>query len=607
MAWESAAMSMAGAGVGVTDTLSYAGYNTPVSINLTTNTATNLGRQTNFESFIGGSAGDTFTGPTAANTWILSAASTGTVTNSSTTLSFASFETLGGGNSSDNFLFGAGSSIGGLNGGQGLDTLDLSNLGVVRSVTLTSTTVEGFSGTDAAVTSGFTGINSIVATSLTPDSLTSVIAAPTTWNLGSTNSLVVNGQTLNFSLFDNFTGGDGGNTFNINGPVTGNLVGGNGDDVFNFNSSGSLTGSVAGNGGNDTLSFTGISSALTITLLAANATGYSGTNSLISGGFSGINTLAGGNGSDTLIGLNAPATWTVGATRSYTSGGNTLIFSSLENLNGGNNSDVYNITGTQNLNLDGGAGDDTFNFNNGASITGTLTGGAHVSGDTISYAGNTTPAIVNLNNLNSIETVIGGNGSDTLIGLNAGSTFNITGLDSGTVGGIVFQDFQNLTGSGNADTFNLTDTGVLTGVIDGGLGVDVLSFAAMTTARVVTLAGIGTGDGFNGTEGSITGGFKNINTLTGSTAAVNDQLFGLDVVGFNIAAWAINSTRTYSALGRMLTFSAFETMTGGTGNDEFTITGGSLRQSAWRCRCRTRHLSLRGRSHSGRQHRRRRW
>ena len=59
---------------------------------------------------------------------------------------------------------------------------------------------------------------------------------------------------MGFSLFDNFTGGDGGNTFNINGPVTGNLVGGNGDDVFNFNSSGSLTGSVAGNGGNDTLS-----------------------------------------------------------------------------------------------------------------------------------------------------------------------------------------------------------------------------------------------------------------------------------------------------------------------------------------------------------------
>lgn len=567
-----------GLGVGITDTLSYAGYTTPVSINLTTNTATNLGFQTNFESFIGGSAGDTFTGPTAANTWNITAASTGTITNSGNTLSFSSFETLGGGASSDNFLFAAGSSIGGLNGGQGLDTLDLSNLGAVRNVTLTNADVLGFSGTDAVVTSGFTGINSIIATSLTPDILTSAIPAPTTWNLGGlTNSIVVSGQTLTFSLFDNFNGGNFGNTFNINGPVTGNLVGGSGDDAFIFNGAGSLNGSISGNGGNDTLGFNGVSTAQTITLLSADASGFSGTNSLISGGFSGINTLSGGNGSDTLIGLNAPATWTVGTTpnpafRSYESGGNTLIFSNIENLNGGSDTDTYNVSGTQNVNLNGGAGDDTFNFADGASITGSLIGGSHVIGDTVSYAGNTTPVTVNLNNLNTIETVIGGNGNDTLIGLNSGSTFNITSLNSGTAGSIVFQSFENLTGSSGADTFNLTDTGVLTGVIDGGLGADTLSFAAMTTPRIVTLTGPGTLDGFNGTEGSITGGFQNINTITGSSSG-NDQLFGIDTVGNAVATWNINSTMTYSAGGRLLTFSAFETMTGGTGNDDFVITG----------------------------------
>lgn len=558
-----------GAGVGVTDVLSYAGYNTPVSINLTTGTATNLGGVSNIESFIGGSAGDTFTGPSLANTWNITSASNGTITNSSGTLSFTSFETLGGGNSSDNFVFANGASIDAINGGLGVDSLDLSAFGTARTVTLTNTAFDGFVGTDAAITNGFTGINAITATALTTDSLISTIASPTTWNLGgATNSVTVNGQTLNFSAFDNFTGGDAGNTFNINGPVTGNLVGGSGNDVFNFGSTGSLTGSIAGNGGNDTLSFSGAFASQTFTLLSADASGFSGTNSVISGGFSGINTLAGGNGSDTLIGFNADATWMVGATRSYTSGGNTLVFSSIENLNGGSGSDTYDISGVQNVNLNGGAGDDTFNFADGASITGSLIGGSHIIGDTLSFAGTSSPATVNLNNLNTIETVIGGNGSDTLIGLTGGSTFTVTGLNSGTAGSIVFQDFENLTGSANADTFALTDSGALSGAVDGGLGNDTLSFAAMTSPRFVTLTGLGLQDGFLGTEGSITGGFKNINTLTGS-ASGSDQLFGTDLD----AIWAINSTMTYSAGGRVLTISSWETMTGGTGNDLFTITG----------------------------------
>src|SRR4029077_19555195 len=117
--------------------------------------------------------------------------------------------------------------------------------------------------------------------------------------------------------------------------------------------------------------------------------------------------------------------------------GRILSFSSMENLNGGAGNDTFNVSGSQSANLNGNDGDDIFDFADGATLSGTMNGGAHVVGDTLTYAGNPTAVTVNLASLTNIETVIGGNGSDTLVAASGGTTFNVTNSNSGnTASGI---------------------------------------------------------------------------------------------------------------------------------------------------------------------------
>ncbi len=63
----------------------------------------------------------------------------------------------------------------------------------------------------------------------------------------------------------------------------------------------------------------------------------------------------------------------------------------------------------------------------------------------------------------------GAGGSDTLRGPLADGTWNITGTDSGEVGGIQFSGVENLTGApDNEDTFVFEQQGSLAGLIAGG-------------------------------------------------------------------------------------------------------------------------------------------
>ena len=65
----------------------------------------------------------------------------------------------------------------------------------------------------------------------------------------------------------------------------------------------------------------------------------------------------------------------------------------------------------------------------------------------------------------------GGSGSDTLIGPDADSTWNVTGPDSGTVGGVNFSGIENLTGAAdNQDTFVFDAGSSLSGRVEGGAG-----------------------------------------------------------------------------------------------------------------------------------------
>ena len=65
------------------------------------------------------------------------------------------------------------------NGGAGNDTLNLSSLGVVRTVTLTDTTADGFTGTDAAITNIFTTPGSPATTQGTKAENSGRVSPPT--------------------------------------------------------------------------------------------------------------------------------------------------------------------------------------------------------------------------------------------------------------------------------------------------------------------------------------------------------------------------------------------------------------------------------------------
>ena len=583
-----------GGGAPGTDTLSYAAYTTTVSVILG-GPATGVGTAVlGIENVIGGTqANDSLTGPNLANTWNLAAGTAGNIVNSNGTITYSSFESLNGGTNSDNFLIGVGSTITGIGGGSGIDSLNWSALNVARNVQLSALGgTDGFNGADTTSGLNFTNINSVIGSSANTDALTGLNTL-STWELDGTNRYIDQTSTraLDFASFELLNAGNSGNLFIVTGTQTFNLLGGSGDDTFQFNNGARLIGSVSGLGqsAGDTLTFASSITALNYTLTSGSADGFSGTafsgvTAVISGGFIGIDILNAGTGADTINGITgADATWAVGpgTGRSYTSGGRTLNFTSVDNLVGSSGIDAFTVSGAQSANLNGGGNNDTFTFADGATLVGNING--NTGNDTVSYAGNNTAATVNLVNLLdgslavSIETIIGGNGSDTLVALPGGTAFNVTGPNSGTASGAAFQLFENLTGQNGNDSFAFTGGGSLSGAIDGGIGTDTLDFTNSGSARTVTFNGLGSADGLNGTEALVTGGFRNINSVVGSSVG-GDLLIGATLVSgggvpLNDGTWQIGPTRTYSVGGRLVGFSNFESVQGGDYNDLFTVSG----------------------------------
>ena len=143
--------------------------------------------------------------------------------------------------------------------------------------------------------------------------------------------------------------------------------------------------------------------------------------------------------------------------------------------------------------------------------------------DTLTYAGNTADRTISLNGLGAtdgfigtasgiggfrnINTVVGGNGTDTLNGLNSGQWSVV-----------------------NANTVNYIGANTLTIVgvetLVGGAGNDELLFANYFSVANVTVVNASASDGFDLTRSSFNGTFRNINTLTGGAGA--DALNGLN-------------------------------------------------------------------------------
>ncbi len=521
------------------------------------------------------------TGANTANTWTITGANNGNVGS----VAFIGFNNLTGGNNDDTFIFNSGSSINGLiDGGAHVtrDTIDQSQLANVN------------------ITVGATGFNNIerYIGNNTTSTLTGANMA-STWTINGTNDGNINGN-ITFVDFNNLTGGNNDDTFvftpagsitglisgggqalrdtvdlsqlatvNVNLSQTGvysgieqfignntastltganvantwtitgandgnvngiafvdfnNLTGGSNDDSFNFNVGSSIAGLI--DGGAHLVQDTINQSLLANVNITIGATG-----------FNNIERYVGNNTNSTLTGANTANTWAITGANDGNINGN-ITFVDFNNLTGGNN-------------------DDSFNFSATGSISGLINGGGQLVQDTVNLSQLAT-ANVNLSQTNvytGIEQFIGNYTASTLTGADTANTWTITGDNDGNVNGIAFVDFNNLTGGSNDDTFVITPTGSVTGLINGG---------GQTTRDTVDLSQHANVS----VNLSQTGVYTNIERYVGNNATST-------FTGANTAnTWTITGANNGDVNGG-ITFVGFNNIIGGSNDDTFNFNTGS--------------------------------
>ena len=217
-----------------------------------------------------------------------------------------------------------------------------------------------------------------------------------------------------------------------------------------------------------------------------------------------------------------------------------------------------------------------------------------------------------------IEELLGGSGTNTLVGGPGSNTWIIDGVNTGTLNGVRFTNIANLQGGPNADEYIFQPGGQLTGGLSSGSGNDIVD---------LTLAGtvIGTIDGEGGADrilGSLnnnnryvlsgdnsgqltvtssgtlvaTYNFANLEVLTGGllddsySLATFRLLGGVDAGEGNDTLFThptgisvtqildVGTGRVFDSANAFVTsFIDIENLTGGTGNDRYTVAGGSIR------------------------------
>lgn len=584
------------------DTVSHASAATGQTINLAAGTGSNGITYSGIESVVGSAFADTITGSTtpggtldggdgddaisvgAANTIVIGGNGSDTVSYTSAATGVtvdlvngtsSNGDTLSGiehavGSSFADSIIGSAATGTTLNGGDGHDTI---------TVNASSTTVIGGAGTDtvsyAIAATGVT-VNLTAGTSSAGDTLSSVESVIGSGFADTITGSATAGGTLN--------AGAGNDTIIINGANT-TVIGGNGTDTVTFASAGAgVTINLAAGTSNNGSTFTGVE----------NVIGSGFADTIIGGSAVGA-TLNGGNGNDTIV---------IGAANTIVDGGagsgDTLSYANLGtgvtvDVAIGTSSNGDTFTGIETV--VGSAYNDTLS---GSTAASTLNGGD--GNDTIIVKGANT-------------TVIGGNGTDTVshassatsvtINLNTGAGSN--GVSYSGVESVIGSDFNDtITGSNTAGgTLNGGDgndtiyvRAANTGVV-GGLGTDVVSFAAASGAVTVNLADGTTSNGgiVSGIEGVIGSNFADTvigsvaggNTFNGSwgndTFVVNgannvlEGLYDYDTVSYANATAGVTVNLVAGTSSNGDSLSSFESVIGSAYGDTITgsvIAGGTL-------------------------------
>ncbi|MDA1251388.1 MAG: hypothetical protein O2820_19430 [Planctomycetota bacterium] len=594
-------------GAGTMDRLSFALSTS--SIALSTSLVTNV------EFIEGSTAGnDTLLGTDGNDVFEITGANDGTINGAG----FIDFANLDGGLGNDSFQFtmDAGVLTGSILGGSGSDTLGFSGVTTNVMIALSGAGgVDGFNGTETGgKVNGFSNINIVEGGAGTADTLTG-LDVDSTWTIGATNFYAAANSSVGFTLntasaFETLVGRSQKDIFNVSGTQAVSITAGNGEDTINLAAAAMLTGMVSTGAGNDRLSFgtgatvtgaldagsgddlldfTASSTGVDVTLTMRNATdGFDGTAAaLVSGGFVGVESVAGGSGTNTLTGINANSTWTIGVTNDYAEDadlGNTLRFSGIGsaigragvdafnvadltslNLSGGDNHDVFSVSSNAAVSgsLNGDAGDDTFTFSGAVNVPAGLDGGA--DSDTVSFAGSVVSVSINLDTFRNVEMVTGSTLNDTIVGSTGDDNFSVTGATNnrGVVSGVTgvttsFVSFENLSGGAGNDIFSIGNTLGLSGAIAGGAGSDRIDYSLFAAGVTVNLA--------TGSSTNIAGGISGLENITGGLG--DDQLTG-DSGNNNINGGATGNDILADGLGD-------DTLVGNSGNTTYLLTPGGV-------------------------------
>ncbi|MCH9792582.1 MAG: cadherin domain-containing protein, partial [Planctomycetes bacterium] len=522
--------------------------------------------------FNGGAGSNTLVAPNQTNDWDIDGLNSGSLLSGS--VIFSNVENLNGNSNPDTFVMQDNGQITGtINAGGGFDIID------------------------------FSADSDVVTFDLTFGSATTV-------SLGVSLEKIVGDNTQ-----DRITGDTSGTTYQINGVNQGlavglvefegfsHLIGGaTGTDNFQFIGAGQITGSIDGLSGNNVLDYSASTVALDLMLTTTGSTnGFAGSEASTATSFNNINTIIGSSNTDTLTGINTAADWLIDGSNQYSST-NTLDFSGFENLVGGTNIDTFNITGSQTHNLLGNAGNDIFQFQNGATLNGTIDGQSGADRLDYSLVSSSIDAALLANGsfdgfqgtetaisggFDNITEIIAGSGvADQLTGRDAQATWNIQPASLyGSVTSLAFSNFETLQGGSDIDTFNVNGVHSLNllggsgadlfqfsnngssinGMLDGQADDDHLNLTNFTTGLSTSLTSLGSTDGFAGTESAKSLTFQNMNQLTGGSGT--NSLTGIN----SQANWTLNGTNSYLSTNT-LEFSNFINLHGGTDSDSFDIT-----------------------------------
>jgi hypothetical protein len=612
-----------------TDTLDASAYTTPVSIDLTTNSATFNGvttTVTGFENITGGSGADTLTGDAGdniiiggdgndiinsgggtdtldgglgdetyaftdgwgdativdtlgTNTIDMSAVtapltfdfSADTVTDTTNNVNYSggSIANFIGGQADDTFTFGAGDVVSGtLDGGLGDDALDFSAFTGAIDVVLTALNTAGFDGTISSGGSLIASFANMVA--LTADAgFTNTITGMNTasdWDVDA-GEYVTGGDTFTYTNFAEIYGGTGADTFNMDNNATVNIAGGAGTDTFALSGTAVLTGAFDGQADADTLDITGYTGASTVTLTTSNVNGFGGNIASITGGFAGVDALTGdGAVANVLIGRDVNSTFSIT----------------------GNNAGTYNdgaqtLTFTGITNLGGGTADDSFAFTGGSSVSG-VDGGFGT--DTLDYTSATAPITVTTTAVGSLDG-FAGTGSNLGTGFDNINIFTATGDANDTFNALDAVNTFDINAGGDVtytstNNATLNNFGVLNGAVnndDSFVFADGATFAGTINAYMGTntldmsayttpVDTTLTTDANTGNVAGILNSFTGITNLVGS--GTGDSLTGTN----NTSAWDVDAglyVNDPTGTPTTLTYTGIANLNGGTGTDVFDI------------------------------------